>query len=473
MKTIKEKHSLLMRWTHWINFPILTVMIWSGMLIYWANDVYTVTLFGHKFVHFFPESFYTLLHIPARLAEGMAFHFLFMWFFTLNGILYLLYTLISGQWRALVPQKGSFTEAFLVLLHDLHLRKIAPPQNKYNAAQRIAYTAIIVMGMGSVLTGLAIYKPVQFYWLSWILGGYHMARIFHFALTIGYVLFFVIHIVQVILAGWNNFRSVVSGFEVVQTAVPATDSSVDQRIMRRNFLSFAALFAVGGAAAGGWKWLYHSPEEVPGITAGAHQPLRRALNQSELFFRRLFSDSHYAKTYPKSMAAKNVRVNSDIGLTDQSFNPDNWKLSILKDKVQLIEVSIQEIKALPKTEITFDFKCVEGWDQIQHWAGVRLVDFIRHYQLEELAKMNYVGMETPDGGYYVGLDKESAMHPQTILAYEMNDMPISAAHGAPLRLIVPVKYGIKNLKRIGTIAFSDTRPHDYWAEQGYDYYSGL
>jgi thiosulfate reductase cytochrome b subunit len=215
MKVIKEKHSLIMRWTHWVNFPILTIMIWSGMFIYWANDEYSITLFGHTFVKFFPDWYYSLLHIPARLSEGMAWHFCFMWFFTLNGILYISYTIISGDWRELVPQKKSFKEAWLVLLHDLHIRKMAPPQNKYNAAQRIAYTAIIIMGIGSVVTGLAIYKPVQFYYLTWLCGGYHLARIIHFALTLGYVFFFLIHVVQVILAGWNNFRSVVSGFEVI------------------------------------------------------------------------------------------------------------------------------------------------------------------------------------------------------------------------------------------------------------------
>ena len=114
-----------MRWCHWVNFPILTIMIWSGMFIYWANDEYSITIFGHKFVRFFPDWYYNLLHIPARLAEGMAFHFLFMWFFTLNGLFYILYTIISGEWRELVPQKKSFKEAWLVLLHDLHIRKMA------------------------------------------------------------------------------------------------------------------------------------------------------------------------------------------------------------------------------------------------------------------------------------------------------------------------------------------------------------
>jgi thiosulfate reductase cytochrome b subunit len=205
-----------MRWTHWVNFPILTIMIWSGLLIYWANDVYSVKFFGHTLIKFFPEWFYEDFNLIHRLSEGMAFHFLFMWFFTLNGIIYILYTIISGDWRELLPNRNSFKEAWLVLLHDLHIRKMAPPQNKYNAAQRIAYTAIIIMGIGSVITGMAIYKPVQFYYITWLCGGYHFARILHFALTIGYVLFFIIHIIQVALAGLNNFRSVISGFEVVE-----------------------------------------------------------------------------------------------------------------------------------------------------------------------------------------------------------------------------------------------------------------
>jgi len=214
-----------MRWFHWVNFPVLTIMIWSGMLIYWGNDVYTITIGGHEFFKFFPEGFYKFFHFSARLAEGMSFHFFLMWFFFLNGFFYVLYTWISGEWRELVPQKKSFKEAWLVLLHDLHIRKMAPPQNKYNAAQRIAYSSIIVMGFGSVITGLAIYKPVQFYWMCWLCGGYHLARIIHFALTLGYVFFFLIHIFQVILAGWRNFQSVITGFEVVEekpVAAPLT-----------------------------------------------------------------------------------------------------------------------------------------------------------------------------------------------------------------------------------------------------------
>jgi len=192
-----------------------------------------------------------------------------------------------------------------------------------------------------------------------------------------------------------------------------------------------------------------------------------------LFFRKLFDDSHHVQTYPKSMAASNPRVNSLIGMKDAAFRPEDWQLTVVRGAGDVLRVSIDEIKNLPKTEIVYDFKCVEGWDQIQHWGGVRFADFIAHFRLDQAAAMAYVGLETPDGEYYVGLDRESALHPQTLLAYELNDAPITLAHGAPLRLIIPVKYGIKNLKRIGTITFSNQRPRDYWAEQGYDYYSGL
>jgi len=247
-----------------------------------------------------------------------------------------------------------------------------------------------------------------------------------------------------------------------------------QKIKRRNFISFGAFFALGGSAVAGWKWLLDAPEEDAGVTGGTRAPLRRALNKTELFFRNFFSNNHLVKTYPIERAAKTVRVNSLIGIEDdEDFDIKKWKLEVKISQNKSLKIGIEEIRTLPKTEIIFDFKCVEGWDQIQHWAGVKLSDFLLHYKLEELSKKNYMGLETPNGEYYVGLERDSVLHPQTILAYEMNGKPLTNDHGAPLRLIIPVKYGIKNLKRIGLMSFSDQRPRDYWAEQGYDYYSGL
>jgi len=229
MKRIVKKHPLAIRWFHWVNFPLLAIMIWSGILIYWANDVYRLGWGSKTVLKFFPQSFYAAMHIPYKLALGMAMHFFFMWLFFVNGLLYVLYTFISGEWRYLLPDRHSFKEAWLVVLHDLHLRKELPPQAKYNAAQRIAYSAIVVMGFGSIVTGLAIYKPAQLYWLCAICGGYEAARIEHFVLMIGYCLFFIIHIVQVILAGWNNFRAMVTGFDVVKDTPVASEEIINDK----------------------------------------------------------------------------------------------------------------------------------------------------------------------------------------------------------------------------------------------------
>ena len=216
MKRLVRKHPLAIRWFHWVNFPLLALMIVSGVLIYWANPVYRVGLGDFTILKLnLEQTTWQKLHVNNRLAMGMAWHFFFMWLFAINGLLYVLYTAVSGEWRHLVPTRSDFRNAILVTLHDLRLRKSAPPQGKYNAAQKIAYTAVVVMGIGSLLTGVAIYKPVQFAWLASMFGGYQGARFFHFWLTVGYIGFFVVHVAQVIRAGWNNFRAMIIGREVV------------------------------------------------------------------------------------------------------------------------------------------------------------------------------------------------------------------------------------------------------------------
>ena len=232
MRKAIKKHPLAIRWFHWINFPILAVMVWSGMLIYWANDVYRIGWGDKTILRFFPDSFYKALNIPFRLAEGMSFHFVFMWLFAINGFIYVLYLLFSGEWIYIFPDRKSIRESVIVVLHDLHLTKKVPQQKKYNAAQRIAYTVVIIMGLGSVLTGLSIYKPIQFQTLTSMLGGYEWARIEHFTLTILFSLFFLVHIIQVILAGWNNFQSMVTGLFLIKNDkeifVPAVIPMVEQ-----------------------------------------------------------------------------------------------------------------------------------------------------------------------------------------------------------------------------------------------------
>ena len=224
---LEKKHPLAIRWMHWVNFPVLFTMIWSGLLIYWNDSdnayqhphaVYRVGVGSLTLVRLFPPWFWKAINAPYRVTEGLGYHFFFMWLFAINGILYVSYLLISGEWRLLVPERRSIKDAIQVTLVDLHLRKGLPPQKKYNGAQRIAYSAVILMGLGSLVTGLSIYKPTQVHWVTTLLGGYEMARWEHFWLTMGFCAFFVVHVVQVVLAGWNNFRSMVSGYEIVPAA---------------------------------------------------------------------------------------------------------------------------------------------------------------------------------------------------------------------------------------------------------------
>jgi len=225
-KQLEKKHSLAVRWLHWISFPLLAMMIWSGMLIYWANPVYGIRIFGYELFKFFPVWFNEFLGIPFRLAEGMQLHFFFMWLFAINGVVYVIYTIISGEWRAILPIPGSLKRAPLVALHDAHIVKKAPPQGKYNDAQRIAYTSVILMGAGSLFSGLAIYKPLQLAWLTALFGGYEWARWIHFWLTISFVLFFLVHVFQVVVAGWGNFRSMITGYVIVDAVEPKAEPVV-------------------------------------------------------------------------------------------------------------------------------------------------------------------------------------------------------------------------------------------------------
>ena len=237
-------------------------------------------------------------------------------------------------------------------------------------------------------------------------------------------------------------------------------------IARKTLVSFGIFFFLIVLALIGWRWLRMQPQDNQ-----AAEPLRKVLNFNEVFFGSFMSNDHLSKSYTRAAVLKNPRVNGSDGMSD-GFDPATWKLKVAKAPGDTLYLSLDEIKALPKTEIIFDFKCIEGWSQVTHWGGVRFSDFAKKYNLNT-EQMKYAGLATPDQGYYVGIDMQSMLHPQTILCYEMNNQPLSIDHGYPLRLIIPVKYGIKHLKRIGSLYFANQRPPDYWYERGYDYYSGL
>ena len=249
-------------------------------------------------------------------------------------------------------------------------------------------------------------------------------------------------------------------------------SSIEKTIRRKTTISFVIFFLMMVAAFGAWKWLYHQPLDG-GIRGGIQEPLRKVLNANEKIFSNRFDSNKLVKEYPKSAAVKKARVNGDVGLSEDFFNAKEWKLIVIKTTGDTLFVTLDEIKKLPKIDVVHNFKCIEGWSQITWWSGVRFSDFVKHFGLTNETSLKYVGMMTPDEEYYVGIDMLSALHPQTILCYELNGEPLPMNQGYPLRLIIPVKYGVKSIKRIGTMYFDNEKPADYWAERGYDYFIGL
>jgi DMSO/TMAO reductase YedYZ molybdopterin-dependent catalytic subunit len=250
------------------------------------------------------------------------------------------------------------------------------------------------------------------------------------------------------------------------TSKPRAPLTPEQELARRSRRSFIAFGAGAVGVAAGWYWLNSRPleDEIPG-------PLRSVLGVNERVARTaLYSNQHLVRTYPASAIGR-IKVNGDLGM-EQPIDAAAWHLDLAPAGMPERKLGIDDIRSLPRYEETIDFKCVEGWSTVTQFAGARLSDFTAKFAPGS-EKAAYVGMRTPSKDYYVGFEMESALHPQSLLAYEMNGKPLEDRHGAPLRLVIPVKYGIKNIKRIGRIEYADIRPADYWAEQGYDYYAGL
>lgn len=243
-------------------------------------------------------------------------------------------------------------------------------------------------------------------------------------------------------------------------------SAPEQELARRTRRSFLTMGVAAAAGYAGWRWLRSSPDDN-----NLARPFRRVLHVNERLAEAYFDPRHLAPTFGADRV-EDLRVNGDIGLgTD--FDPAQWRLAVQGSTgAETQRLTLADIRSLPRVEHRTQLKCIEGWSVVNQWAGVRFSDFTEKFAPQS-AKAKYVSMQTPDKEYFVGLDMPSALHPQTLLCFEMNGAPLKAENGAPLRLAIPVKYGIKNIKRIGMITYTEERPRDYWANDGYDWYAGL
>ena len=188
------------RLTHWVNLPLLVIMAGSGLQILVAYPSLGPRGQTYGWYPFAGQPPPEWLRLGGWLAGARHWHFAFAWFFIANGLVYLAWLFASGEWRRrmFLPRRD-LRNAVAMMAYYLRLRRAAPPSDPYNGLQRLAYTSALVLGAIVVLTGIAIYKPVQLHWLAAIFGGYDPARAIHFCALVAIAAFTVVHIVLVLL----------------------------------------------------------------------------------------------------------------------------------------------------------------------------------------------------------------------------------------------------------------------------------
>jgi DMSO/TMAO reductase YedYZ molybdopterin-dependent catalytic subunit len=241
------------------------------------------------------------------------------------------------------------------------------------------------------------------------------------------------------------------------------DSQLLHRRTRRDLLLFGAgtVAALGGARS----LLPHA--------------LRVALHIDDAVAESLYSPRRMVPTYTKSQITQ-LKNNYNGATPDPSYIP-GWHVT-LDGLASGVSVALDIRNLMTRFSIHEQITrlvCVEGWSAVAWWAGLRFDDLLRAYPPASQARwvrvessVNLDASGNPDP-YYVSIDLATARHPQTLLATHLNGQPLTVEHGAPLRLMVPVKLGLKNVKAITRLTYVAQKPRDYWAERGYSHYDGI
>jgi DMSO/TMAO reductase YedYZ molybdopterin-dependent catalytic subunit len=245
-------------------------------------------------------------------------------------------------------------------------------------------------------------------------------------------------------------------------------------------LGFGAVAALAGGA-------FLLPKETlrrVGLRRNVDSPrgewiLNNALRIDDEVATALYSEDRLVPTYSKSQITP--LKNNYNGATPDPGYISGWKLAL--DGLDSGLRTSLDIRTLmtrfPLHDQITRFVCIEGWSSIAWWSGLKFADLLRAFPPKPQAKWAQVesSVNLDAGGnpdpYFIAIDLATARHPQTLLATHFNGQPLTVEHGAPLRLLAPVKLGLKNVKAITRITYSAEPPRDYWAERGYSLYDGI
>ena len=454
---------LWLRLTHFINFLFLTLLVRSGIQIlsdhprlYWNKHCTP----GSEWLKFtrkiFPKDkpwtsmdeaveVSPWIALPGgrhNLGLGRHWHFFAVAFWVLNGLVYVALLFGTNGWRRLIPASPGFFPAAWHAFSSYATFHLPPSGafHPYNPLQQLAYAAVVfILAPLSILTGAAMSPAVdaRFPWFPRLFGNRQKARSLHFLVMVAYLIFIPIHVGLVALEDFpQKMDQIVLGLENQQVALAV-------------WLGLAAIAAVAAIHVLLTWWSLRRPRTVQHVSGILTDWLTR------LLLYRLTSRQEYAKEDVSPYFWINGTAPSGEywnGLAKDGFA--NWKLQV-NGLVELpLLLSLAELRAMPQRRQITQHCCIQGWSAFAGWTGVPLADILLRCRVRPQARyVIFHSHQVDEQGreYYGSLDLEEARSPQTILAYEMNDAPLSMDHGAPLRLRVETKLGFKMVKWIRSI----------------------
>ena len=398
---------------------------------------------------------------------GMArhWHFLSVLFWVGNGLVFVVLLLCTGQWQRLVPTSWRIVpDAWAVFVHyaTFHL----PPEPNgfyhYNALQQLAYFGVVfVLAPLAMLTGPSMSPAftARFTWYPKLPGNRQVARSIHFLIMCAFVVFLTGHLTMVALTGLvRNMNHVVLGTDNTNPiGLVVGLAGIGVVVLLNGFANWMA-----------WKY----PRAVQHAAKAIVSPVMRLL----------LDRAAPVAEFGREDISPFFWINGNMPTCDEwntlaAGDFKSYRLKVYGLVENPVELSLDDLRALgTKTQITLHH-CIQGWSGIAEWGGLPLTELITLVRPRPNARAVFFysfseGVAfiagVANSQYYEGLSIENALHPQALLAYEMNYQPLPHLHGAPLRLRVENQLGFKMVKWIQAIEFVEDFHSIKKGEGGYD-----
>ncbi|MEO8431196.1 MAG: molybdopterin-dependent oxidoreductase [Acidobacteriota bacterium] len=469
-----------LRVTHYVNFLFLILLIRSGLQILMDHP----RLYGN--VHCTPGTEWlrlTPVEVPRdrvwtakddsrhlspwiglpgyRHTVGMArhWHFLSVLFWVGNGLVFVALLFGTGQWKRLVPTTWRIVpDAWGVFVHYATFHMPPEPNGfyHYNALQQLSYFAVVfILAPMAILTGPSMSPALtnRFKWYPFLPGNRQIGRSIHFLVMCAFVVFIVGHVALVAITGLvRNMNHIVRGIDDASSAGVYLG------------LGGIAVIVVLNALANWAAW--RRPRSVQHAARAIVSPVMRlALDHAAPVAEFSREDvSPFFWINGKMPTCEEWKTLATDGFTD-------YRLRVYGLVENPVDLSLDDLRAQgKKTQITLHH-CIQGWSGVAAWGGLPLTELVRLVRPTSRARavIFYSFGEGAEGGqFYDSLSIENALHPHTLLAYEMNDEPLGHLHGAPLRLRVENQLGFKMVKWIQAIEFVESARSINQGEGGYN-----